>query len=91
MWLEQSKGVREKGKKDRKFISTYGTRTHDLLLSGQAHYHCVHCTCEVVVVETSCAMSDWLTSRPGGCFAGRCGSLILSCTCIYSKKVEESN
>ena len=38
MWLEQSKGVREKGKKDRKFSSTCGTRTHDLLLSGQAHY-----------------------------------------------------
>ena len=34
MWLEQSKGVREKGKKDRKFSSTCGTRTHDLLLSG---------------------------------------------------------
>ena len=26
--------------KDRKFSSTCGTRTHDLLLSGQAHYHC---------------------------------------------------
>ena len=34
VWLEQSKGGREK---DRKFSSTYGTRTHDLLLSGQAH------------------------------------------------------
>ena len=40
MRLEQSKGVREKGKEDRKFSSTCGTRTHDLLLSGQAHYHC---------------------------------------------------
>ena len=36
MWLEQSKGVTEKGKED---SSTYGTQTHDLLLSGQAHYH----------------------------------------------------
>ena len=37
MWLEQSKGVREEGKKDRKFSSTCRTRTHDLLNSGQAH------------------------------------------------------
>ena len=40
MWLEHSKGVGEKGKKDRKFSSTCGTQTHNLLLSGQAHYHC---------------------------------------------------
>ena len=40
VWLQHSKGVREKGKEDRKFSSTCGLEAHDLLLSRQAHYHC---------------------------------------------------
>ena len=67
MMLEHSKGVREKGQIDRKFSSTCGTRTNDLLLSGQAHYHCawhVKCACHplhwVTVIHTYSGYIQWL-------------------------------
>ena len=39
-WLGRRKGVRVKAEEDRKFSSTCRTRTHNLLLSRKAQYHC---------------------------------------------------
>ena len=55
MWLGQSKGAREKGKKDRNFSSTCGTQSHDLLLSRQAHYRCAKGEAAIEVLWECCS------------------------------------